>query len=321
MKLAIGPFTDLARYVSREFWSTFSALRDHGWRLQESCHFDLAPVGTLPSSLRERLGAMPEVVLIWESYVGAARHMRSLIDAGARVYVMTDDLHRTDHDAMAETFHLAERILSTYAPVFGDHFPEVGAAKIAWVPHAAGPDFLLPVNEAPEPVVFVSGAINDYYPLRRHMYELARRRPELARFHQHPGYTFRYEYGVDGRVGRGYAEKIAACLAAFTDGPKYRYLVAKHFEIPAAGALLIADRACAPQLSMLGFGDGEHYLAAGADDLEQIVERALDPRNRESIDAIRRRGHALVHARHTTACRAREIDLECGGHAAALRSK
>jgi Glycosyl transferases group 1 len=308
LKLALGPFTTLSGYVSREIWCTFEGLRAHGWHLRESSRFDAAQPGELPSYFKARLGAVPEVVLIWESYAGAVRHMRSLRDAGARVYVMTDDLHWTERDGMREALQLADGILTPYAPVFGDFFPEVDAAKVTWVPHAAGPDFLLPVNDAPAPVVFVSGAINDHYPLRMAMRDLARRRPELARLHEHPGYYINYNHESDGRVGRGYAEKIASCLAAFTDGLKHRYIVAKHFEIPAAGALLIADRACAPQLAMLGFIDGEHYLSASADDLEEVVEHAL--RNREEIDAIRRRGHALVHARHTTACRAREIDAQ-----------
>jgi len=312
MKLAIGPFTDLAGYVSREFWSTFSTLSgDYGWQMLETYHLAATREGELPALLRARFGAMPEVVLFWESYGGAARHIPSLKGAGVRVYVMTDDLHATEREGMREALRLADGILSTYAPVFQDFFPEV--ENVTWVPHAAGPDFLLPVNEAPAPVVFLSGAINDYYPLRMLLRDIARRRPELVRAHDHPGYYLRYKYEIDGRIGRGYAEKIGACLAALTDGLKYRYIVAKHFEIPAAGALLIADRSCAPQLAMLGFVDGEHYLAASTDDLEQIVERALDPRNRESIDAIRRRGHALVHARHTTACRAREIDVLCYG--------
>jgi len=309
LKLALGPFNALAGYVSREIWRTFEALRAHGWRLQESFHFDLVLEGALPLYLRARLGEVPEVVLIWESYWQAVRHIRSLQNAGVRVYVMTDDLHRPQRDGMREALRRADGILSTYAPVFGDFFPEVDVAKVAWVPHAANTDFLLPVNDAPAPLVFISGAAGSkFYPMRERMRELARRRPELARLHEHPGYAVNFRYATDDRIGRGYAEKIHACLAAFTDGSRYRYIVAKHFEIPAAGALLIADRACAPQLEQLGFTDGEHYLSTNGDDLEEVVERALDPRNRDKVDAIRRRGHALVHARHTTACRAREID-------------
>jgi glycosyl transferase family 1 len=253
---------------------------------------------------------VPEVVLFWESFEEAARHVLALRKAGTRVYVMTDDLY-IKRRRMKSALRLAHGILSTYAPCFGDSFPNIDASRVSWVPHAAGPDFLLPLEDKPRPVVFVSGSMCDLYPFRLTMHEFALRRPELACLHDHPGYHSTYDYERDGRVGRGYAEAMRSCLAAFTDTSRYRYLVAKHFEIPATGALLIADRAAAPQLEMLGFVDGVHYVGATADDLERVVLHVLDPGNAAEIDAIRRRGHALVHERHTTAYRAQQIDAIC----------
>jgi hypothetical protein len=82
---------------------------------------------------------------------------------------------------------------------------------------------------------------------------------------------------------------------------------------PELAALLIADRAVAPQLASLGFIDGEHYLSVTAHDLERVIAHALHPDFREEADAIRRRGHALVHARHTVEERAKAIEGICGG--------
>jgi hypothetical protein len=306
VKVIVAPLGALRRYVSREFASTFASLRHSH---PDWCWIDTNEVvGPLPAFLRNRYGALPNAVLFWESYPMVARQASALRDAGARIYLMTDDLHRPD---IRQALPLADRILSTYAPCFADFFPDADASKVTWVPHAAGPDFLLPVNDAPARVVFVSGAVSEKYPLRAAMRDLALRRPELARLHEHPGYHTGFDYGRDARVGRGYAEAMRSCLAAFTDGLRYRYLVAKHFEIPATGALLIAGRACAGQLAALGFDDGVHYLSASADDLEEVVERVLDPLNRAGIDAIRRRGHALVHARHTTEHRAAQIAALC----------
>ncbi|MEA2571214.1 MAG: hypothetical protein QOI24_3215 [Acidobacteriota bacterium] len=293
MKVAVGPFAALRRYVSREFAETFALLRDrHGWQLRE---------------LEEPLDAgRGDVILFWESYDSVIRH----VNDGARVYVMTDDLHG-DRYPMAQALALADGVLSTYAPRLADFFPSLHASHVTWIPHAASSDFLLPVNESPRPVVFVSGAMSRLYPLRRAMSEVASRRPELAHVHEHPGYRCDYDHDRDPRVGRGYAQAMGSCLAAFTDGLLHRYLVAKFFEIPATGALLIADRAVAPQLARLGFDDGVHYISASAGDLESVIERVLDDPNRGEIDAIRFRGHALVHQRHTTAHRAREIDTAC----------
>ncbi|HKO01918.1 MAG TPA: glycosyltransferase [Thermoanaerobaculia bacterium] len=293
MKVAAGPFAELRRYVSREFFETFSLLRErHGWVLRE-----LHELSSIENA---------DVLLFWESYDAVIRHAHR----AKRICVMTDDLHG-DRYPMAQALALADRVLSTYAPCIADFFPSLHSSHVAWTPHAASSDFLFDVNESPRNVVFVSGAMSAKYPLRRLMLELANRRPDIAQIHEHPGYRTDFDYDTDARIGRGYAESMHGCLAAFTDALQYRYVVAKHFEIPATGALLIADRAMSSQLAQLGFDDGVHYVSASASDLEEVIDRVRDPQNREHIDAIRRRGHALVHQRHTTERRAREIDTAC----------
>ncbi len=308
-KLAIGPFVALSHYVSREFWVTFSLLGALEWNVAETRevphHRD-----AIVDYLYRRAGGWPEVVLFWESYPAVVRCANALAGSGTRIYVLIDDLHRP-HALMDEALHAVDGVLATYAPRIGTYRPAVDRSRVTWVPHAAGPDFLLPVEESPLPVVFVSGAMAAAYPLRLAMRELAVRRPGLARLHAHPGYECTFDHSSDTRVGRGYAAAMRQCLAAFTDALSYRYVVAKHFEIPATGALLIAERDVAPQLAELGLIDGQHYAGVSAGDLEAVVERVLDPRNGDEVDAIRRRGHALVHARHTTLHRARQIDEVC----------
>lgn len=293
MKVAAGPFAQLRRYVSREFAETFSILRDrYGWRL---CELDELP------SIDDA-----DVLLFWESYASLIHHAHR----AKRIFVMTDDLHG-DRNAMPQALAIADGVLSTYAPCIAEFFPSLHPSHVTWIPHAAGSDFMFDINEEPRNVVFVSGAMSRKYPLRRLMLDLATRRPELAHVREHPGYRVDFDYENDRSVGRAYAQSMHGCLAAFTDALIYRYVVAKHFEIPATGALLIADRAVASQLARLGFDDGVHYVTATANELEEVIGRVLDPRNRERIDDIRRRGHALVHSRHTTAHRAREIDTAC----------
>jgi hypothetical protein len=294
VNVAVGPFAALRRYVSREFFETFAMLRDfHGWQLCE--------LEELPS-----LGGDADVLLFWESFDEVIHYAHR----GKRVFVMTDDLHG-DRFPMAQALALADGVLSTYAPCIADYFPTLHPSRVKWIPHAAGSDFLLDVNESPRNVVFVSGAVSSHYPLRQLMVDIAKRHPDVAEVQQHPGYRVDFDYDSDSRVGAAYARAMHGCLAAFTDALRYRYVVAKHFEIPATGALLIADREVAPQLARLGFEDGVHYISASANDLEEVVERVLDERNRDEVDAIRRRGHALVHQRHTTRHRAREIDTAC----------
>jgi len=269
------------------------------------------PRGSLADFLRRRFGSVPQVVLFREGYWQQLEYRRSLVDAGARIYVMTEDMHRP-FDSMAEALRVADGILSPYAPRLAAFYPDHDPARLSWVPHAAGPDFLiLPIHDAPRPLVLVSGQTNrDHYPFRYAMSRLAERRPELAAVRRHPGYGI-FEYSRDPRVGLGYAETIRRFFAAFSDGTRFLYLVAKLFEIPAAGALLIADRALAPQLAMLGFQDDVHYVSAAPEDAEKLIERVLDRRNFPAMDAVRRRGHRLVRERHTILERARKIDAVC----------
>ncbi|HKO55312.1 MAG TPA: glycosyltransferase [Thermoanaerobaculia bacterium] len=310
-KLVVAPFAPLRRYISREIWLTLSTLVwNHDWYWYET---HALPPGRelLPDVLRDFFGIVPEVVLFWESYMDVARHTRWLHDVGTRVYVMTDDLHK-ERQGMREGLLTADGVLSTYPLPFAERFPQVDRARVTWIPHSASSDFVLPL--APNPryrQVFVSGATNELYPLRMLMRGLGMRRPELVRVQDHPGYRIDYAYPEDVRVGRGYAQSIRSCLAGFTDASRNRYIVAKHFEIPATGALLLADRTVAPELAELGFIDGEHYVSVTADDYEPIVERVLDPGNADEIDAIRARGHQLVYERHTTAHRAMQIDAVC----------
>jgi hypothetical protein len=127
-------------------------------------------------------------------------------------------------------------------------------------------------------------------------------------FFDHPGYHCGFDHESDERVGKGYARKIAKYLAAMTDGLIYGYLVAKFFEIPATGALLLGEEKMKEALQALGFRDGVHYLAVGPENLKPRIEEALDPANRKEIDEIRRQGQKLVVDGHLAGHRAKQID-------------
>jgi len=308
VKVIAAPFTALQRYVSREFWTTLMLLVwEYRWRRIET---NALSSNDALDVLQRRLGGMPDVLLVWESYAEVVRHAAALKRAGTRIYVITDDLHG-NRGCMSEAISAADGILSTYAPRLREFFPDHDESRVTWVPHAAGPDFMLPVCESPRRSIFLSGAMSNYYPLRLRMRALARTRPDLVTLHDHPGYWCVFDYASDQRVGRGYAEAMQKHIAAFTDASVCVYLLAKHFEIPATGTLLIADRAAADQLRLQGFIDGEHYVSSSADDLEDVVHWVLDPSNNDSVDAMRRRGHALVRERHTTFHRATQINDTC----------
>jgi hypothetical protein len=124
----------------------------------------------------------------------------------------------------------------------------------------------------------------------------------------HPGYAENYNHESDLRVGPAYARSIHRFRAGFTDGGTFRYVVAKHFEIPATGALLVADEALAEPLKGLGFIKNVQYVPVSAQNLEETIQYVLDEANRREIDRIRRCGQQLVLSNHRTRDRARQID-------------
>lgn len=313
MHLIVAHHQGFRTYVSRELYFTFRELTAaFGWRSIETDAL-LGRGGSIRERLLRRFDELPEALLICESYNRISADRDALRRLGCRLFVLADDLHARGEELRHKraSFELCDRVLSTYGNVFAEHYPEIGDRKVAWVPHAASPDYLLPFKRRPRNVVLLSGAVSPRYPLRLRFEEL-RADPALAIVrHPHPGYRSGYDYDRDDRVGRGYAERIRSCRAALADASDLSYLVAKHFEIPATGALLLAGREVAAALAELGFVDGRHYLSVAPEEAPETIRYLLDEANHDRLDEIREAGQRLVRQRHTTAHRAAAIDRIC----------
>jgi hypothetical protein len=316
MKLLVSEMRALSSYISREFHYTMTELvQVHGWKQMET--FEL---WNRPGSLRDRLlrkfGELPSVILFWEGYGFFRTVLTGLRELGCRTCIFADDLH-WDGELTRSTKLMAyvtcDVILPAYEPVFERFYPGLHRTKkIVWAPHAASPDFILPVNENPRTAVLVSGRIHDGYPLRQKMQRLYESGKYSIDMIEHPrSYSCTYDYDRDASVGNGYARSIRSRLSGFTCAARYHYTVAKFFEIPATGSLLLADASVRDALCRLGFAEYEHYVPADGDRLEVAIEFVLDPTNRAVVDRIRRAGQELVCARHTTNHRARLIDEAC----------
>ena len=112
-------------------------------------------------------------------------------------------------------------------------------------------------------------------------------------------------------MGAGYARRIHAARTAFTDASRYRYVLSKFFEIPAAGSLLLGDETVEEELSRLGFRQREHYIPVSGATLECKIRYVLDAKNHAELDEVRRQGQRLVWERHRTGHRARLIEEVC----------
>jgi hypothetical protein len=317
MKLLVSWMDELRTYVTREFYYIMQDLiQAHGWRHLEP-HLLSKDPASARSTLLDTLGEIPEAILFWETYDLCIALMPALRELGCLGYLFADDLHQlwgSEHlrDVKLQAFSACDTILSTYATVFEQFYPELdGGRKVVWTPHSASPDFVLPFNPEPENAILLSGAIGEHYPLRGRMRDLQEEGRYAIALQEHPGYVSAYDYERDARVGAGYARNIHRYRAAFNDAATFRYIVAKHFEIPATGSLLLTDGVVREPLSQLGFIENVHYVPVSLENLEDQLRYVLDPHCSPEIDAIRARGQQLVLSRHQTSHRAKLIDTVC----------
>lgn len=308
MRLIVAALDAYSHYISREFAYIMRELvAVHGWQHLERSAFS---PGMMQETIVRHCGEMPEVILFWggEDFLGD--HEREVEKLDAAKWFVADDLHHGDTRYLREqAFLLCDTVLATYAYRFADFFPAVAKSRrIVWLPHSASPDFALTANSTPRNELFLSGAISKAYPLRERLNALMEAGCKEIVRHEHAGYHCQYEYADDSRVGRAYARRIWEHRAAFTDCLVFQYAVAKHFEIPATGALLVADIALEEPLKELGFLPGVHYFPVSGGDLEDRVRYLFCEDHHAELDRIRRNGQALVLARHRTSHRARLIN-------------
>ena len=315
MKVLVSELEVMRSYVSREFFYVMSDLiNQFNWKHIQTTKLWNA-TGTIDEQLKREFGELPEAILFWEGYDFLNLHACDIQNLRSRKIILADDLHWWN-DAMRRKkvvgFGVCDLVISTCGYLWNELYPEFAASKqLAWVPHSASPDFIVPYNSRPENSIFISGATGRYYPLRERMRNLHAQGAYALVCQSHPGYYTGFDYDQDTDLGRSYAMKINNYRAAFTDSSVFKYVVAKYFEIPATGALLLADDSVSVALEQLGFVEHEHYVPVSEETLEEKIRFVLDERNHEELDKIRRRAQQLVLACHKTSDRASQIDVAC----------
>lgn len=308
MRLIVAELGVYSHYVSREFaYIMRELIAAYGWKHSEPSALS---GGAMCEKIVRHCGELPEVILFWGGEHFVCEHDRQVGNLDTAKWFVADDLHHHDtRDLRAKAFLLCDTVLSTYAYRFADFFPEVAKTRrVVSLPHSASPDFALAANSEPRNELFLSGAIGKVYPLRERLNALIEGGFKGVVRHEHPGYHCQYDYVDDRRIGHAYARRIWEYRAAFTDCSTYRYAVAKHFEIPATGSLLVADVAVEAPLRELGFLPGVHYFPVSVVNLEDRVRYLLSEKHHAEVDRIRHNGQALVLERHRTSHRAKLIN-------------
>jgi hypothetical protein len=247
-------------------------------------------------------------VLFWNVNSWIKNNWDKIMEAQFLKMIYFDDIHQKKSIAIfrRKIINHFDRILATYAYLFPRVFSDVPkvAEKVVWLPHFIRDEFWVPYQPDPLPRILLSGTIEpNIYPFRYQVSQMTHNYP--IDILPHMGYR-KQRHDI---IGHKYIEHLSRYLVGFTCCSNESYLLAKFFEIPASGALLLAYEApIREQLQALGFIEGKNYLAVDTHNLRERIQYVLDPKNRPVINQIRQQGYQLVWSKHKMSDRARLID-------------
>lgn len=288
----------------------YDVIRDLYSELRDTDHDVSSRLALLSPTKR-----VPSVILVWDSYTYDPEFIKWLRRV-APIFYFLDDLHFHSDEEKARklaTLSSVDFVFSTYAYHFTRFYPKLASLPVKWLPHAASPDFDFDgLNTNASNTALLSGAMSWHYPLRHLANKLASNDSRIQILH-HPGYNDLDPSSTTVTVGQRFGQALHAHRASITCGLVYHYVVAKMFEIPSTGSLLIVGNTVVPELAELGFYEGVHFLSfKDKDSLKQALDLALsnDAMVRARIDSMRLAAQRVVASRHTTSIRARELATE-----------
>jgi hypothetical protein len=111
----------------------------------------------------------------------------------------------------------------------------------------------------------------------------------------HPGYGPAPMTGMTW-IGESYARALNRALFSTSDGTIFNYVLRKHVEIPACGAVLISKPL--EGLKEYGYVDMVNCIIGEGDAvMDKVATLVADPERRQ---AVAQAGYELAHSRHTT---------------------
>ncbi len=280
----------------------------HHFDDQEEClrqDFSLQVVSDADCDLDELCDRLQPDLLMFESgvYAGERRIRNSLTHdeiprigfCNADAYCATRSIFLSDMDRWGvETFF-------THAMSMPSYTTEIADRLFLW-PNFINPtrfDFQRPPKET---TVLLTGSRAPHYPWRNGVSRvLSEHFPVTSSPHR--GW-FNADATSGMVIGEAYLRQLSQAIFVPSCGSVAREVVRKHFEIPAAGACLIAEKT--PALAAAGFVDMQNCIFADKSDVLDKVNYLLA--RRPELERIVEAGQDLVRARHTMQSRTQVAD-------------
>lgn len=262
-----------------------------------------------PRSLREAEGA--DVLMLF-----ANAHGRGLLRQAAHIsrktkliVYMAGPHNFAYRGNFTPAIERADFIISGSGQLFLENWPDA-APKFRYFPNFFAPRdryFWLSFNTLPKMNCLLTGHTSPkVYPMRARIKQLAAAKKNGMIVMRHPRWKGKgplKDYELAPRLNEEYAKTLNEYFCAISTGSCHKYALAKCFEIPAAGSLLLAE----PVQDLLDAGmvPNEHFIPI---DLKTVIEKVGQCLEcPEEFEHIRWAG--MVHARfhHSVDNRAKEF--------------
>jgi hypothetical protein len=296
-------------YIRTEYYFLFHGLEVFGWQeLPQQYYFH--EDNERHKMWQELIGKYPSVILFCENHVEryARLPIQQLRLGGTHIAAFSDDLHmynRYSSQRMYSILQNTDTLVGAYAYLMEGYFSSVmntsELPNLLWIPHSASPPFTDRVfNSDPIEKILLSGAARkEPYPIRHWLLStFAATFPLTITVLPHPGYQNHLL-----NQSNVYAEYLRAYEACITTTMSFRRIVAKVFEIPATGSLLLINLDLESLMASLGMINGKHYVGFENNDPSKAIWWTQDPSNKEKIKQIRKAGQKLALASHKTSHR------------------
>ncbi|MDN3310109.1 glycosyltransferase [Microbacterium oryzae] len=179
-----------------------------------------------------------------------------------------------------------------YAMSAVGYTPDIADRTYLW-PNFADRSVFRSYPDGKSETILLSGSREANYPWRVRVHRLlAERFPSRSIAH---GGWFDRQAAAAMPVGSDYARSLSSALIVPTCGTIAEEFVRKYVEIPAAGAVLLAERTAIAESA--GFVDMENCVFADESDVVDKVEHLLD--HPEVLERIAAAGQELAHSRHS----------------------
>jgi hypothetical protein len=188
--------------------------------------------------------------------------------------------------------------------------PFLPTKNIIPILHCATSNFIKDFNPNPINKILLSGDINHIvYPHRSHFYNYALNNPDKINIHNRTHF-FNFDHNYPNVLNQHIACFFSSLqlnhyISSYNSSP---ILLAKVFEIPATGSLLLAHDSCETSLAKINFFNNINCILINENNYDSIINFILNPDNKSIIDNIRKNGQNLILNNHTQSFRISQIN-------------